>query len=137
MYYEQEENAGPAGSFDHQHQQHFSGEKDYMEPNQPFIQKSKFAPGGILAQYKKHIGLTAKDVMEQDYFAKMRDLHIEAGDHFNVVSQNEKDMMATTKNLITRTRMQREIEWGNEDFRKKILTQDYGNYEKYEKNAVN
>lgn len=67
----------------------------------------------------------------------MRDLHIEAGDHFNVVSQNEKDMMATTKNLITRTRMQREIEWGNEDFRKKILTQDYGNYEKYEKNAVN
>ena len=66
----------------------------------------------------------------------MRDLHVKSGEHFSVVSQNEKDLMATTKNLITRTRMQREVDWGSEDFRKKILTQDYGNYEKYEKNAV-
>lgn len=66
----------------------------------------------------------------------MKDLHVNAGDQFNVISQNEKDLMATTKNLVNRTRMQREIDFGSEDFRKKILTQDYGNYEKYEKNAV-
>lgn len=67
----------------------------------------------------------------------MANLHVKAGEHFNVVTKNEKDLMATTKNLITRTRMQREIDWGSEDFRRKTLTQDYGNYEKYEKNAVN
>jgi hypothetical protein len=64
----------------------FSGDKDYMTPGEPFIQKSDYAPGGILRQYKKHLGFTAKDIIEQDYFAKMRDLHLEAGEHFNVVS---------------------------------------------------
>jgi hypothetical protein len=54
----------------------------------------------------------------------------------NIASKNEKEMMAATKNLVTRTRMRRELDWGSEDFRKKILTQDYGNYEKYEKNAI-
>jgi hypothetical protein len=56
----------------------FSGDKDYMEPDQAFVQKSEYLPGGILKQYKKHINLTAKDVIEQDYFTSLRDLHLNA-----------------------------------------------------------
>lgn len=73
--------------------------------------------------------------MEQDYFNDMADLHTKASEHMNAVSKNEKDFMAATRNLVTRTRMQRDVDWGSEDFRKKILTQDYGNYEKYEDKA--
>jgi len=51
------------------------------------------------------------------------------------VSQNEKDMMNNTKNYVMRHRLNREISF-NDDFRKKYMTNEYGNYEKYEKNKV-
>ena len=37
--------------------------KDYIDPNEPFVTKNPFVPGGILAHYKKKAGLTAKDIM--------------------------------------------------------------------------
>lgn len=43
--------------------------------------------------------------------------------------------MTSTKNYATRLRLSREIDF-NEDFRKKYMTRDYGNYEKYEKNSI-
>lgn len=43
--------------------------------------------------------------------------------------------MTSTKNMATRMRLSREIDF-TEDFRKKYMTRDYGNYEKYEKNSV-
>lgn len=52
--------------------------KDYIDPHEPFVQKNLFAPGGILATYKKQVGITAKDVMEQDYWDKVKNLQGEA-----------------------------------------------------------
>ncbi len=43
--------------------------------------------------------------------------------------------MAHTKNYSTRLRLNKEVNF-NEDFRKRFLTKDYGNYEKYDKNSV-
>lgn len=37
---------------------------DWVDPNEPFIQENEFAPGGILASYKKRLGLTPSDIME-------------------------------------------------------------------------
>lgn len=54
---------------------------------------------------------------------------------FNPATLSEKDMMNNTKNYTMRYRLNREIDY-SEDFRKKYLTKDYGNYDKYEKNKV-
>jgi hypothetical protein len=62
-------------------------------------------------------------------------MKIEAAQYFNNVSQNEKDMMNNTKNFVMRHRLNKEISF-NDDFRKKYMTNEYGNYEKYEKNSV-
>jgi hypothetical protein len=43
--------------------------------------------------------------------------------------------MNNTKNFTMRHRLNREIDF-TDDFRKKYITKDYGNYEKYEKNSV-
>lgn len=43
--------------------------------------------------------------------------------------------MNNTKNYKTRLRLNRQIEF-SEDFRKRFMTRDYGNYEKYEKNSI-
>lgn len=69
--------------------------------------------------------------MEQGYWDKMRNFTDEAADYFSVVGKNEKDMMNNTKNYTTRVRLNREIQLG-EDFRKRFMTREYGNYEKYE-----
>ena len=60
--------------------------------------------------------------MQQDFFDNMAGIQDKAAQHFDVISKNEKDLMAATKNLVTRTRMNRDLDWGSEDFRKKILT---------------
>jgi hypothetical protein len=111
--------------------------QDYVDPNNPFISESPFVPGGILASYKKRAGLTPNEVMEQDYWNKMRDLTDTASDYFDVVGKNERDMMAQTKNYTARLRLNREVDF-TEDFRKRFMTREYGNYEKYEesKNSV-
>lgn len=54
---------------------------------------------------------------------------------FNNVTGHERDMMNFTKNYTMRNRLNRDIQF-NEDFRKKYLTNEYGNYEKYDKNKV-
>jgi hypothetical protein len=43
--------------------------------------------------------------------------------------------MTTTKNLIMRTRLEREVKF-DDDFRKRFMTKEYGNYEKYENNNI-
>lgn len=44
-------------------------------------------------------------------------------------------MMNNTKNFVMRHRLNREISY-SDDFRKKYMTNEYGNYEKYDKNKV-
>jgi hypothetical protein len=105
--------------------------EDYVDPNNPFVTHNPFVPGGILATYKKRLNLTPEEVMEQGYWDKMRDFTDEAADYFSVVGKNEKDMMNNTKNYATRVRLNREIKL-DEDFRKRFMTREYGNYEKYE-----
>ena len=125
MYYQEEDAQDPNKA------------KDYQDPNDPFVSQNPFVPGGILAQYEEKAGLTAKDIMEQDYWNSMRDMHDKAAQYFNVVNKNEKDVMNQTKNYKTRIRLQRQVEF-TEDFRKRFMTREYGNYEKYEdgKNQV-
>ena len=97
--------------------------------------ENPFIPGGILSSYKKRVGLTAEEVMEQNYWNQVRDFTETAQDYFDVVGKNERDMMAHTKNYSTRLRLNKEVNF-TEDFRKRFLTKDYGNYEKYDKNSV-
>jgi hypothetical protein len=59
----------------------------------------------------------------------------QAAHYFNNVSKNERDMMNNTKNYVMRHRLNREINF-TDDFRKKYMTNEYGNYEKYLKNKV-
>ena len=61
----------------------------------------------------------------------MRDLTDNAAEYFDVVGKNERDMMSQTKNYTTRLRLNKEVDF-TEDFRKRFMTRDYGNYEKYE-----
>jgi hypothetical protein len=105
--------------------------EDYVDPNNPFVAEHYGAPGGILASYKKRIGLSAEEVMEQSYFDKMRTMRDDASNYFDLVGKSERDMMNNTKNYVTRLRLSREIAFGD-DFRKRFMTREYGNYEKYE-----
>lgn len=91
--------------------------------------------GGILQNYKKIAGQTLEDMVEGDYWRANRDLQHKAAHLFNKVSANEKDLMQTTKDLVTRRRLNREIQF-TEDFRKRYMTHEYGNYDKYEKNSI-
>ena len=54
---------------------------------------------------------------------------------FNSVTSNEKDMMNNTKNYTMRHRLNRDLDY-TDDFKKKYLTKEYGNYEKYDLNKV-
>ena len=65
----------------------------------------------------------------------MQNMKHEVSKFFNNVSENEKDMMNSTKNIVMRQRLNREISF-SDDFRGKYLTNEYGNYEKYQKNSV-
>lgn len=69
--------------------------------------------------------------MEQSYFEKMRDFTDTAAEYFDVVGKSDRDMMNNTKNYTTRLRLKREVSFES-DFRKKYMTREYGNYEKYE-----
>lgn len=91
--------------------------------------------GGILNNYKRVTGQTVKDMLEGDYWRAQRDIHRNAAEFFNHVSKNEQDMMNATKNYTMRTRLNKELDF-TDDFRKKYMTKDYGNYEKYTKNSV-
>jgi hypothetical protein len=105
--------------------------EDYVDPNNPFVTENIQAPGGILASYKKRIGLSADEVMEQGYWDKMGNLRDEAAQYFDVVGKSERDMMNNTKNYTARLRLKREVAF-TEDFRKRFMTREYGNYQKYE-----
>lgn len=65
----------------------------------------------------------------------MQSMKYDAANFFNNVSANEKDMMNSTKNLVMRKRLNRDIAF-NDDFRKKYIVNEYGNYDKYTKNSV-
>lgn len=71
--------------------------------------------------------------MEGDFFRAKRDLHKQAANFFNLSTSNETDMMNATKNFTIRHRLNKDLDF-NDDFRKKFITKEYGNYEKYEQN---
>ncbi len=74
--------------------------------------------------------------MEQDYWNKLRDLTDDASAYFDVVGKNDRELMTHTKNYTQRLRLNKQIDF-TEDFRKRFLTREYGNYEKYDgKNKV-
>lgn len=91
--------------------------------------------GGILQTYRKVTERSVTDIVEDDWWKKMQGMKHEVSQFFNNVSENEKDMMNSTKNLVMRQRLNREISF-KDDFRKKYIVNDYGNYEKYDKNSV-
>lgn len=111
--------------------------EDFVDPNNPFVSENPYIPGGILASYKKRMNLTPQEVIEQSYFDKMRDFTDTAAEYFDVVGKSDRDLMNNTKNYATRLRLKREISFES-DFRKKYMTREYGNYDKYEsdKNSV-
>ena len=91
--------------------------------------------GGILQNYRKVTERSVNDILEDDWWKKMQGMKHEVANYFNNVSQNEQDMMNSTKNLVMRKRLNREISF-NDDFRRKYIVNEYGNYEKYQKNSI-
>lgn len=75
-------------------------------------------------------------MVEGDYWRANKDIQHNAANFFNHVTSNEQDMMNATKNFTMRKRLNREHDNYSDDFRKKYITQDYGNYEKYKNNSV-
>lgn len=76
-------------------------------------------------------------MLEGDYWRANKDISFEASKMFKHVQKEEQDIMATTKNYTMRTRLNRELDY-TDDFRKKYMTNDYGNYKKYteDKNKI-
>jgi len=74
-------------------------------------------------------------VQDQAYFDSVKDLSKDAEQYFSLLSQDDKDMMSNTREMVKRMRFQKEVQF-NEGFKKRFMTRDYGNYEKYEKNYV-
>jgi hypothetical protein len=66
---------------------------------------------------------------------RMRDFATDSQEFFNTVGKNEKDLMQATKTITQRMRLTKQVKF-DEDFRKRYIAREYGNYEKYEKNAV-
>lgn len=86
--------------------------------------------GGILQNYRKVTERSVSEVHQDDFWRNMQNMKHEVSKFFNNVSENEKDMMNSTKNIVMRQRLNREISF-SDDFRGKYLTNEYGNYEKY------
>jgi hypothetical protein len=61
----------------------------------------------------------------------VRDFTDQASDYFDVAGKSDRDMMNNTKSYSTRLRLNREVQF-TDDFRKRFMTREYGNYEKYE-----
>ena len=55
---------------------------------------------------------------------------------FDMKSMDEKDYMKATKNLTMRFRLNRDIQFNKGFSDKHLIKQEYGNYEKYEKNTI-
>ena len=99
------------------------------------VETQKEIDGGILRNYKKVRQNTIKDVLMSDYWKANKNYAMEAAKTFDLSSASEQEMMTLTKNFTMRHRLNRDIEF-TEDFKKKFLTKEYGNFEKYEKNFV-
>lgn len=88
-----------------------------------------------MQNYRKVAGQTIEEIMESDFWHAKKNIEKDAATMFNNVGSHESEMMNFTKNYKLRMKLNRELEH-SEDFRVKYLTNEYGNYEKYEKQKV-
>eukprot|EP00352_Strombidinopsis_acuminata_P001004 CAMPEP_0176344088 /NCGR_PEP_ID=MMETSP0126-20121128/4435_1 /TAXON_ID=141414 ORGANISM="Strombidinopsis acuminatum, Strain SPMC142" /NCGR_SAMPLE_ID=MMETSP0126 /ASSEMBLY_ACC=CAM_ASM_000229 /LENGTH=156 /DNA_ID=CAMNT_0017690369 /DNA_START=249 /DNA_END=719 /DNA_ORIENTATION=- len=93
------------------------------------------ADSGVLSSYKKQINLTAQDHLEKDYWDEIKNMRGNVAEMFDKISTDEREVMKFSKAYKTRLRLRRDVDY-TEDFRKKYLTREYGNYSKYELNKV-
>mmetsp|Transcript_6785 Transcript_6785/g.11408 ORF Transcript_6785/g.11408 Transcript_6785/m.11408 type:complete len:161 (+) Transcript_6785:228-710(+) len=109
-----------------QDSRHQGDELDFGFGDQQKIQ------GGILKNYRKVADQSLEDIVKGDYWRSSKETLREMAESFKMEDMSEQQMMNFTKNYIARNKLNREIDL-NEDFRKRFLTKDYGNFEKYEK----
>lgn len=76
--------------------------------------------------------LPGEEKIEFDGFQAMRKMGM---NYFDAVKGSQKDIMNTTRNFVLRTRLGKEVDFTDE-FRKRFMTTEYGNYEKYDKNSI-
>lgn len=88
-----------------------------------------------MQNYRKLTGQTVEELLESDYWDAKKKITQDAAKMFDTATATEQDMINFTKNYTMRTRLNRDLDH-NEDFRKKYLTKEYGNYEKYDQNKV-
>jgi hypothetical protein len=74
--------------------------EDYVDPNNLFFQNNPFVQGGILASYKKRLGLSTNKEIEWTYWEKVRFFTDQASDFFDVAGKSDCDMMNNMKNQI-------------------------------------
>jgi len=108
---------------------------DAMQFGENATQHSMGIDGGIMQNYRRMTDQKLEDMLEGDYWQAKKDISRQASKYFNTVTSDETDMMNNTKNFTMRHRLNRELDF-TDDFRKKYLTKEYGNYDKYTKNSV-
>jgi hypothetical protein len=118
-YYEpkQNENETP---YDHK----FAGGDDVENYEKSTHRKS--TAGGILSSYKKQLNLSPEDILNRDYMNKMHSTKMDMERKFN---QTKPEVF--TKNYTMRLRLRRDL---NAEF--PADGQEYGDYEKFDKNKV-
>lgn len=73
--------------------------------------------------------------MEKDYHNNLLEFGKKSKTFFETQSKSNIDLMNTTKQMVQRIRLDRQVDF-TEDFRKKYFQKDYGNYAKYENNEI-
>jgi hypothetical protein len=98
------------------------GEVDFEDWTKPVHKKTQT---GILSTYKKQLNLTAKDVMEKDFWANMNTVSKDIERSFEA-----SDRKHYTKEIVDRLRLGREVKAATTP-----AGEDYGNYKKFENDA--
>lgn len=111
-------------------------QRDGIEYGENNRQQNMYVEGGVLKNYRKLRGQTMQDMLEGDYWRTNQNLAKEAAGMFDTSSMDEKDFMRATKNFTMRMRLNRDIQMNKGFADKHIIKQEYGNYEKYEKNTI-
>jgi len=109
------------------HEEYFQDEY-YNDDQGMDIEKEKT---GVLKKYKKQLQMNEEDIRIRTFRQEFEKYEKKSKDFF--VTNTPDDLGKFTKNYELRKRMRKPIEY-TEEFREKNMRNEYGNYEKYQKN---
>ena len=97
--------------------------------------QEKHDPDGEEAVYKKALHLSQTDQMEEEFEDAQKNVLRQADEFFSPISKDEQSVMRHTKAFVLRRRLEKDLNITH-DFRKRFISNEYGNYEKYKKSGI-